>query len=117
MRRERERTNRDYIFVHAYGEPFANAQTLSHTIRNRLERLKIEGYTMHGLRKNAGMELAEAGAEVMEIMAVLGHKSPKMAMFYAEQARQARMNENAVAKWDAALEKKSRKRPPLRVIS
>jgi len=77
---------------------------LSHSIRNRLEALGIEGYTMHGLRKNAGMELAEAGAEVMEIM-VLGHKTPKMAMYYCEQARQARMNENAVAKWDAAIEK------------
>jgi hypothetical protein len=50
---------------------------------------------MHGLRKNAGMELAEAGATVEEIMAVLGHKTPKMAMFYCEQARQAVMNENA----------------------
>jgi integrase len=110
LRREQRRTNREYIFHHAYDAPFANAQTLSHAIRNRLEALKIEGYTMHGLRKNAGMELAEAGAEVLEIMAVLGHKTPKMAMFYCEQARQARMNENAVAKWDAALEKKGTKK-------
>jgi integrase len=117
LRREQQRTNREYIFVHAYGQPFANAQTLSHAIRNRLDVLGITGYTMHGLRKNAGMELAEAGAEVMEIMAVLGHKTPKMAMFYCEQARQARMNENAVAKWDAALERKAKKRQPLRVVS
>jgi integrase len=110
LRREQRRTNREYIFHHAYDAPFANAQTLSHAIRNRLEALKIEGYTMHGLRKNAGMELAEAGAEVMEIMAVLGHKTPKMAMFYCEQARQNRMNENAVAKWDAAIEKKVAKK-------
>jgi integrase len=115
--REQKRTNREYIFHHAYDAPFANAQTLSHAIRNRLEALKIEGYTMHGLRKNAGMELAEAGAEVMEIMAVLGHKSPKMAMFYCEQARQARMNANAVAKWDVALEKKAtKKRKILRAV-
>jgi integrase len=108
--REQKRTHREYVFHHAYDAPFANAQTLSHAIRNRLEALKIEGYTMHGLRKNAGMELAEAGAEVMEIMAVLGHKTPKMAMFYCEQARQAKMNENAVAKWDAALAKKAAKK-------
>jgi integrase len=101
--------------------PAPNAQTLSHAIRNRLEALGInpkpedkkpgvKGYTMHGLRKNAGMELAEAGAEVMEIMSVLGHKSPKMAMFYCDQARQSRMNENAVAKWDAAIESKAAKK-------
>jgi integrase len=76
--REQKLTNREYIFHHAYDAPFANAQTLSHAIRNRLEALGIKGYTMHGLRKNAGMELAEAGAEMLEIMAVLGHKTPKM---------------------------------------
>ena len=108
--RERTRTNQEHIFLNAYGNPFASAQSLSHSIRNRLEDLKIEGYTMHGLRKNAGMELAEAGAEVMEIMAVLGHKTPKMAMYYCEQARQVRMNENAVAKWDAAIEKSAGKK-------
>lgn len=115
LKREQRKTNREYIFHHAYDAPFANAQTLSHAIRNRLEALGInkppaereagvKNFTMHGLRKNAGMELAEAGAEVMEIMSVLGHKTPKMAMFYCEQARQARINENAVAKWDAAIE-------------
>jgi integrase len=72
--REQKRTNREYMFHHAYDAPFANAQTLSHAIRNRLEALGInpkpedkqpgvKGYTMHGLRKNAGMELAEAGAK------------------------------------------------------
>jgi integrase len=125
LRREQRKTNREYIFHHAYDAPYANAQTLSHAIRNRLEALGInrpnepdvKGYTMHGLRKNAGMELAEAGAEVMEIMAVLGHKTPKMAMYYCEQARQARMNENAVAKWDAALEKRAvKKRKVMHVV-
>jgi len=46
----------------------------------------------------------------MEIMAVLGHKTPKMAMFYCEQARQARLNESAVGKWDAAIEKNTAKK-------
>jgi integrase len=105
LKREQRKTNREYIFHHAYDAPFANAQTLSHAIRNRLEALKIEGYTMHGLRKNAGMELAEAGCTVEEIMAVLGHKTPKMALFYCQQARQKVMNENAVVKWDASIEK------------
>jgi integrase len=107
LKREQRKTNREYIFHHAYDAPFANAQTLSHAIRNRLHALGFKDYVMHGLRKNAGMELAEAGATVEEIMAVLGHKTPKMAMFYCEQARQAVMNENAVGKWDAAIEKKA----------
>ena len=119
--REQSRPTASIIFHHAYDAPFANAQTLSHAIRNRLEALKIEGYTMHGLRKNAGMELAEAGRTVLEIMAVLGHKTPKMAMFYCEQAQQKRMNESAVGKWDAAIAKRAvkaveKKRAALRVI-
>ena len=124
LRREQKRTNREFIFHHAYDGPFASAQTLSHAIRNRLEALGInrdepgvKGYTMHGLRKNAGMELAEAGAEVLEIKSVLGHKTSRMAEFYCEQARQSRINENAVAKWDAALERKAaRKAKILRAV-
>jgi integrase len=121
LRREQKQSNGEHIFVHAYGGPWAGAQSLSHAIRNRLNALGIEGYTMHGLRKNAGMELAEAGATVEEIMAVLGHKTPKMAMFYCEQARQKVMNENAVAKWDSSIEKNAakkfaKKRATIRVV-
>jgi integrase len=117
LKREQRKTNREFIFHHAYDAPFANAQTLSHAIRDRLEALGIrtdsetgKNYTMHGLRKNAGCELAEAGAEVSEIQSVLGHKTPAMAMFYVAQVNQERVNENAVAKWDASLEKNAAKK-------
>lgn len=129
LRREQRRTNQEHIFSHAYGGPFGNAQTLSHAIRNRLHDLGIKppeksaknNYTMHGLRKNAGMELALAGCTVSEIMAVLGHKTSKMAMYYVEQANQETMNDNAVVKWDAAIEKRAgkateKKRSRLRVV-
>jgi integrase len=107
LKREQRKTNREYIFHHAYDAPFANAQTLSHAVRNRLHAVGMTDYTMHGLRKNAGMELALAGCTVPEIMAVLGHKTPKMALFYVQQVQQEDMNENAVAKWDAAIEKRT----------
>jgi integrase len=110
LKREQRKTNREYIFHHAYDAPFANAQTLSHAIRNRLHAVGLTDYTMHGLRKNAGMELALAGCTVPEIMAVLGHKTPKMALFYVQQVQQEDMNENAVAKWDAAIEKRTAKK-------
>jgi integrase len=110
LKREQRKTNREFIFHHAYDAPFANAQTLSHAIRNRLHALGFTDYTMHGLRKNAGMELALAGCTVPEIMAVLGHKTPKMALFYVEQALQEDMNENAIGKWDIGIEKKAAKK-------
>ena len=111
--REQGKTNREYIFVHAYGEPFANAQTLSHAVRNRLETLGVrfnaeekKNYTMHGLRKNAGVALAHAGCTPSEIMAVLGHKTPTMAMFYCSQVNKESLNGSAVAKLDAYLDVK-----------
>jgi integrase len=118
LKREQKKTNREFIFHHAYDAPFANAQTLSHAIKNRLRDLSIrpsaetgkKHYVMHGLRKNAGMELALAGCTVPEIMAVLGHKTPKMALYYIEQVQQEDMNQNAVDKWNIAIEKRQAKK-------
>lgn len=118
LKREQSGTNREYIFHHAYDGPFSSAQVLSHAIRNRLLELGInkppaerepgvKGYTMHGLRKNAGIELALAGCSVSQIMAVLGHKTEKMALFYVAQAKQDELNESAVDMWDALLERKA----------
>ena len=42
--------------------------------------------TTHGLRKNAGIALAEAGCTVPEIQAILGHRTPQMALYYANEA-------------------------------
>jgi integrase len=118
LKREQKKTNREFIFHHAYDAPFANAQTLSHAIKNRLRDLQIrpptetgkKHFVMHGLRKNAGMELALAGCTVPEIMAVLGHKTPKMALYYIEQVLQEDMNQNAVDKWNIAIEKRLAKK-------
>jgi integrase len=74
------------------------------------KQLKFADYSMHGLRKNAGMELALAGCSVPEIMAVLGHKSPKQAMFYVKQADKVRLGETATAKLDVYLEDRGAER-------
>ena len=52
-------------------------------------------YTVHGLRKNAGIMLAENGATVPMIMAALGHKSPKLALYYTRLADQAKLSDRA----------------------
>jgi hypothetical protein len=59
---------------------------------------------MHGLRKNAAVELAEARVSVEGLMAVLGHKTPKMALHYCKLAK----NDDAVVKWDAEVERKAK---------
>jgi integrase len=98
----------DHILNSIWKRPYANSTTLGHAIERHLKKLGIAGYTMHGLRKNAAVELAEAGATVDELMDVLGHRTPKMALYYCKLANQRRVNENAVVKWDAEIERKAK---------
>jgi integrase len=62
------------------------ARSLSLRIREVLRKIGADGYTTHGLRKNAGITLAENGRRVPQIMAALGHKTPKMALYYCRLA-------------------------------
>jgi integrase len=94
----------DYIFNSCWKRPYEHAGTLGTAICIHVQKkLKHPDYSMHGLRKNAGMELALAGCTVPEIMAVLGHKSPKMAIFYVQQADKVRLGETATAKWESHI--------------
>jgi integrase len=78
----------DYLLTHKWGRPYG-AQSLALRIRERLREIGETDYTTHGLRKNAGIYLAENGATVPQIMAALGHKTPKMALYYCRLANQA----------------------------
>ena len=92
----------DYIFVNSRGERYGTAGTLSTALRLQLKELGITGYSMHGLRKNAGVALAEAGCTPQHIMKILGHSSPKMALFYCEQANGKKLARAAIDLLDAA---------------
>jgi integrase len=100
----------EFIFNSKWKRPYAHAGTLGCAIGRHLDAIKIEGYSMHGLRKNAGMELAFAGCTVPEIMAVLGHKSPKMAMFYVKQAEKKTLGRTATVKWEVHIDDRRIKR-------
>jgi integrase len=100
-----------YIFTNAWKRPYKHAGTLGTAIRNLVQKnLGFAAYSMHGLRKNAGMELALAGCSVPEIMAVLGHQSPKMAIFYVKQADKVRLGETATAKLDTYIAERGTER-------
>lgn len=94
-----------YIFTNNWKRPYKHAGTLGTAIRILVQKkLGFADYSMHGLRKNAGIELALADCKPSEIMAVLGHKSPKQAMFYCKMADRVRLGETATAKLEAYLE-------------
>jgi len=71
-------------------------------VRLKLRDLGITGYSIHGLRKNAGVAIAEAGGKEREIMARLGHKTPQMAAHYTKRASQAVAMRSAVEKLERA---------------
>jgi integrase len=53
--------------------------------------------TFHGIRKGVACSLAENGRSVNEIAAILGHKTIRMAAYYADQANGKKLAENAVS--------------------
>ena len=84
--------------------------SLGHRIKDVLIANGDGQYTTHGLRKNAGIMLAENGATVPQIMAALGHTTPKLALYYCRLAQQKTLNDQAVAIMDQAFERKDAER-------
>ena len=48
----------------------------------------VNGYVIHGLRKNAAVELINAGCRDAEVMAITGHKTAAMVAHYSKKRDQ-----------------------------
>jgi integrase len=101
-RRERVST---YMLTHKWRRPYTR-DSLTHRIKDTLKAIGEPGYTTHGLRKNAGIMLALNGASVQVIMACLGHKTPKMALYYIRLANQAKLADQGADIMDAVFERR-----------
>jgi integrase len=99
----------EYLLTHKWGRRYS-AQSLSLRIRETLRRAGHTDYTTHGLRKNAGILLAENGATVPQIMAALGHKTPKMALYYCRLANQKLLADQAADILDIAFGERAERR-------
>ena len=100
LRRALEHAARDHITVinTAFGRPFTAAgfsQFMRHAIK--AAGLPID-CKPHGLRKTLGRRLADDGATVHEIMAVLGHTTLAEAERYTREADRRRGGRQAIAK-------------------
>ena len=82
------------------GKPF-NANNLGSAIYRAIQRTPgmPTDRSLHGLRYAAGSTMQEAGCNVAEIEAVLGHRTFRMALKYASQRLRARA---AIAKMETA---------------
>jgi integrase len=102
LRTELERAPQlaETILIGERGRPLAG-KSLGTLVRQALREMGVNGYAIHGLRKNAAVALADAGCEVFEIAAITGHLSLEMVQHYAKRRDQRRHARSAIDKWEA----------------
>jgi integrase len=72
-----------------------SGQAFRNMLKRRTDKLHIEK-VFHGIRKGVASSLAEGGSSIKEIAAILGHKSIRMAAYYADQADSKMLVDSAV---------------------
>lgn len=84
------------------GEHQLGGSAFRSSFSRKMKELKINK-TFHGIRKGVACSLAENGRSVSEIAAILGHKTIRMAAYYADQANGKKLAENAVSSMVSCL--------------
>jgi integrase len=97
----------DTILVGDRGSPISNI-TLAAAVRAQLHKMGADGYSIHGLRKNAAAALADAGCNPMEIAAITGHKTLAMVEHYSKRRDQRIQARSAMDKWEQSGKPKNR---------
>ncbi|MEC9346613.1 MAG: tyrosine-type recombinase/integrase [Pseudomonadota bacterium] len=78
------------------GRPW-RADSLGKAVGKALTDVGVEGYVLHGLRKNAVARLLEAGCSDAEVQAITGHKTRQMIEHYGKDSNRRRIARAAVA--------------------
>jgi integrase len=97
----------DTILVGDRGEPLL-ADSLSAAVRKQLRAMSVDGYVIHGLRKNAANALSEAGCTTMQIASITGHKTTSMVEHYSKKRDQRELASAAIGKWEQSGKPKNR---------
>lgn len=85
------------ILTNAHGMPW-RPESLTQLLPWYLAKLGLTGLNVHGLRKLAATELANAGCSAHEIMSFTGHRTLQMAELYTRSADQVRLADAAVVR-------------------
>jgi integrase len=83
------------ILTNANGVPW-RPQALSYHMPAALSRIGVSDLNVHGLRKLAAANLADAGCSIKEIASITGHESLSMIQLYTKSADQERMANSAM---------------------
>jgi len=84
--------------------------TLAAAVRAQLHKMGADGYSIHGLRKNAAVALADAGCSTMEIAAITGHTTLAMVEHYSKRRDQGIHARSAIEKWEKSGKPENRRR-------
>jgi integrase len=84
----------DHYFI-VSGAKSISGQAFRGRFARAMEKIGIKK-TFHGIRKGVASALAESGSSTSEIAAILGHKTTRMAEYYAKQASAKKMASSAV---------------------
>lgn len=96
------------ILTDQRGRPW-KAQDLSHAMPAALLRIGLSNeLNVHGLRKLAATELADAGCSVHEIAAITGHQSLSMVQLYTRSADQERLATAAIVRLSERKDKRQK---------
>ena len=86
-----------FLLSNRRGDPLTAAVFLKWC--QRFSRARGENRTPHGLRKNATIQLFEAGCTAAEVASITGHKSLAMLEHYGKQRSQPKIARVATEKW------------------
>lgn len=79
------------------GKPFTDPKALQERVRDLLKAIGAEGYTFHGLRKNAACYLAELGLSDTEIGAIVA-MTPQTVRHYTKESRALMIAQGAASR-------------------
>jgi integrase len=97
----------DTILVGEKGASLTGS-SLSVMVRKALRDMGVDGYAIHGLRKNAAVALANAGCGPMEIAAITGHRTAAMVSHYSKRRDQKLLARSAIDKWERSGKPKNK---------
>lgn len=90
----------EYFMVSGYKGMKSSA--FRNMFKRRTDKANVNK-VFHGIRKGVASNLAENGRPISEIAALMGHKSMRMAAYYAEQASGKKLTESAVSNLTSCL--------------
>lgn len=91
---------------HGRGLPYT-PESLGNWFRDQCSAAGLPKCSAHGLRKAGAVQLAEAGGTELEVMAFLGHSSPKEGSTYTKRASRGTLGDSGLRKLEDAKASRS----------